>query len=398
MAKAPKKQEPVEPAEDTGAHTVKHEDAIGVVDTKNDIKPPVVDIPDDDAGLVDPDDIELEEAKKAVAEESGEVAPDPGETPPAEPAPADPPPPETDPPADPPAAAAETPGEQPPDPNAKPGEGEPTRMVPQARLNEVLRSNDELASRNRYLEGVTDTHRLMMTGQPPQQNQPSQPPVETQTPEARIQVLRGGRLELATKYEAGEIALVEMRTRDDALEDEIFKVRSEALTPAPQQQPAQQSPTDLYLEERSDQIEAAHPYINKIGDQDLLFLAQRARGDLGFGNAQLMNPADLLKLRERVGVLSDQYGPIMLNETGEPPTQVQQPATPTPPAGQQPTIAQQRQQKLEAAGQHPPDITQLGQGAVPNGEPSADDIAGMTDEQIVEKLPESSRRKIMGIQ
>lgn len=371
------KPDPV--TDDDAEHRAKHEDTIGVADTKNDIKPEPVEIPDDDAGLADPDDAELAAAEAALA---GEV--DPGAAPVDGTAPTEPVPPVT--PTSPATPAADT------QPAAPAGDGQ---MIPKARFDEVLREKSALEQRNTYLMGVRDTHRTMIgQGEVTDPQQPAQPATPQHlTAAEQVVELRGKRLELAQKYEAGEINVAEHRAADDVIEDAIHEARMAGNGQQPTQTQAQE---DLYLEERTAEINAAHGYIAKIAEGDLNYLIGKARNELGFGGRALNTSSEVLALRMRVGELSDTHGPIMLGESAAPGAAPVTPQPPTPP--NQPGLSPEaiaRQTKLQMAAAHPADLHATGNAAEPNGQPSDAEIERMTDEEIADRLPESTQDRIM---
>lgn len=397
MAKAPAKKidEPV----GDDAFRAKHEDTIGTPDVQNAPSEPVA-VPDDDAGFTDPDDAELAAAEADAAEEAigtKPVEPAPDGTPALvtqAPAPADgqQPAPQPEPAPNPeatPAAANQQP--------AQPDAGGDQSMVPHARFREVELQREALKEENQYLKGVADTHRVLIGAGVDPNAQPA-PQAPQPTTQDRVAAIRAQKLDLATKYEAGEIAVAEWVAGTDVLEDQLFDIRTEALRQEQQpRQPDRRTQEDLYLQERSDQIMAEHPLVEKISDGDLNYLVGKARNELGYGARELNTAAEVLALRERVAVLSDTHGPIMLGEPAQPatPTPAPEPApTPNQP-GQMPETALQRQHKLNMAGQHPVDIQTAGNAATPNGTPSDAEIERMTDEEIIARLPDSTQNQVM---
>lgn len=393
MAKASaQKKEPVVKDED---HRSKHEDTIGTPDVQN-TPPDPVDIPDEDAKFTDPDDAELAAAEAAAAEEAAGKAPDgtPAQA-------AQEPSPTGDQQVTQPEPVAEPAAEPAPD-AAQPAQSVTSGddpMIPKGRFDEVLREKAQLEQQNLYLKGVTDAQRAMIGDPRQSQGQPAQPAQQTAT--EQIAAVRNERLQAAQKYEAGEITLPEYQAAADKAEDAILTIRDNELrrlqTQPQQQQTDRRAQEDLYLQERTAKIAADHPYIEKIGDGDLNYIIGKARNELGFGTRALETAAEVLALRQKVGEMSDTLGPVMLGETGQPATPAAQTPTPANQPGQMSQAAMQRQTKLEMQANHPPDVTTMGNAATPNGEPSAEEIARMTDEEIIARLPESTQNRIMGI-
>src|SRR5574341_66510 len=142
-------------------------------------------------------------------------------------------------------------------PAAKPGTRTP--MVPLPRVNEIIKDRNELAQENAYLKGQLE---VLKTAKPADQATGTAPAQQQQTPEQQIAAIRQKQFDLAAKFDAGEIGMVEAKKQDATLDDQIFELRSAALkAAAPRQAEATPTPnSDLYLEQKTAELETAHPY------------------------------------------------------------------------------------------------------------------------------------------
>ena len=211
--------------------------------------------------------------------------------------------------------------------------------------------------------------------------------------------MRAEKAALAAKFDDGEINQVELEAERDRIEDAVFAIRQEASKPA--QEPATKQPAQtadsLYLEERTQQIEAEHPYSALIeSDEDWNYLAKKAVESLASEGVVLpqgqLDQRNQLLLRERIAVLTDTHGPTMtgipvdkLANKGESTTEGKEPDGPS-------EAAEARRTKLAQAAGHPPDIADLGEAGSVDKDPTDAEIEQMSDEEIMALPPETRRR------
>lgn len=321
----------------------------------------------------DPDDAELDEARKAVAAEGT------GEAPPTTPAPA-------------------TPAPKPGEPSAAaPQRDDPPVMIPKARFDEV---NSELGtSRDRIarLEGENAALRMTRESHAPTQDQPA-----PKTAAERLTEIHTRQDELAKRFDDGEINLATWTKENRTLQDAEAAIREEALAdrfkPQPHNGPV---PDDMRLQELTAKLEEDHPYTLEIPAEDprWRFLHEEALRNLREEGHQIpageMNPADRLIVRTRMAELTDYYGPRWtgkaLDKKGD--------VAPAKPNGQQPTggtggqmspSAQARGRALERAAAEPPDVNRMGSPGTTDGDVTEAQLETMSDEEIA-ALPKSVR-------
>lgn len=218
---------------------------------------------------------------------------------------------------------------------------------------------------------------------------------------------------LAERYEAGQVSESEYRKQQRTLNKQLSRIEQEALlarieervkAPAPQTSAAE----TRRLAQESSQIVTQHPYLEHLADEDMKFLTRRAVQDLREegvefpANGQL-SAEDRIMVRQRVGQLSDRFGPVMTgldlrpkpaagaqgNVQGSVPVQGRQ-ANPQTPA--MPSMAQARARALADARSAPPDISTMGQGKTDEGI-SKEQFLAMSEVEI-EALPEATRQRL----
>lgn len=354
--------------------------------------------------LDDPDQAELAAARAAVA---GETNPEPkpeqpkpeanptGEQP-AKPADGDPKPAEAKP-----TDAAPTP--------AKPGKENPVIPVPRDKLkalsDRAKSAEDSAAESARaaaYWKGVADT-KAASPAQPA-----AEPATPTLTPQQQLDAVRQQRLALADQLDNGEVNNRQYEEQRQKLEDAEQAIRQNMATPArPEAAPAQTG-NDLYLEERTAQLETQFKYASLITDEAHWdFLSKEAAKQLRtegvvFAKGNLP-PAQALQLRTRISELTDVYGPLWTGKTraevyGEqPPAKPASSEQPKPgPAAPMSPTAKARAEKLAEAREAPPDLTAVGSAGALPGDLSPAAITGMDDEDIIKNMPKAARDKMMG--
>jgi hypothetical protein len=354
--------------------------------------------------LDDPDQAELAAARAAVA---GETNPEPkpeqpkpdanatGEQP-AKPADGDPKP------------ADAKPTDANPTP-AKPGKDNPVIPVPRDKLkalSERAKSAEDAAAESAraaaYWKGVADT-KAASPAQPAAQ--PAQP---TLTPKEQLAAIRQQRLDLSDKLDSGEINNRKFEEERQRLEDAEEAIRQAMAIPARAEPAPTRTGNDLYLEERTAQLETQFKYASLITDEAHWdFLQREAAKQLRaegvvFAKGELP-PAQALQLRTRISELTDTYGPLWTGKSREevygkaPVTKPAATATPTPgPAAPMSPTAKARAEKLAEAREAPPDLTAVGSAGTVPGDLSPAAITGMDDEDIIKNMPKAARDKLMG--
>ncbi|UVC14710.1 hypothetical protein [Mesorhizobium onobrychidis] len=325
----------------------------------------------------DLDDLELQNAKAAAqAEEAKPAAPaEPGiETP----------------------AAAATPG-APEKPKDQQEQQPAAPMIPKARFDEVNNKNDELARQNAFLAGQVEALKVRGPAAPAPA---ATPPAPATPPAADRLIAVGTQIDaLAKKYDAGEISYAELKTQERALTNQEQAIREEILLAKVPQQQAQQptATTDLYLDQLTAELEAKHPYLAAIeSDSDFDYLVMKAKESFAAERVELpKGPIGSLRLRERVALLSDKYGPMLTGKTlavpGATPA-APAPATPAAP-GLSPDAAA-RAAKIAMQGNMPPNVASMTGSA---GEVISEaSIENMSDDDLA-ALPIATRHRFLGI-
>lgn len=265
-------------------------------------------------------------------------------------------------------------------PNADEGKQDPKAavpMIPKPRFDEVNRQAQEAERRAAYWQGIAEASRQAPAGQ---QQPPAQAPQPTPDP---LETNRNQILDLAKKFDEGELSMAEYKQK----ELELYQQRDEILLQRARPQQPQISLADQhFINSQTEAMAKAHPYVDLVSDQQFQQLVNLAKIELqGTQWAQMQaGPAKDMMLKEKVAVLSDQFGPVWVG-----PLQ-QQPAT----NGQQPLSpqAKARQAKLDLAAQMPPDLSAMGGGAVAQA-PSPQAIENM-DEEAILALPASVRQAV----
>ncbi|MER8967711.1 hypothetical protein NKI25_18650 [Mesorhizobium sp. M0808] len=326
--------------------------------------PPVA-VPDD------LDDLELQNAKAAAQAEEAKPAasPEPGkETP----------------------AAAAAPGA--PAKPAAPQEQPAPAVIPKARFDEVLGKNDELVRQNAYLAGQVEALKVRGPAAPG----PAATPAAPAQPAAADRLIAVGTQidTLAKRYDAGEISYAELKTQERALTNQEQAIREEILlAKVPKQTQQQPATADLYLDQLTADLEAKHPYLAAIeSDMDFDWLVNKAKESFAAERIELpKGPVGNLRLRERIAVLSDRYGPMLTGKTLAA-TPAPAPATPAAP-GLSPEAAA-RAAKIAMQGDMPPNVASMTGSA---GEVISEaSIENMSDDDLA-ALPIATRQRFLGI-
>ena len=340
--------------------------------------------------LEDPDQRELHEAHQALTREAGKKEePQPSAAPAKN---------ET---AAKPEAKVET-GEQPGKTETKADPKNPVIPVPRSKLKEMKdRETDALRSAA-YWKGVAEGR---SAGAAPDATKPNE--AKPLTPEQQLAAIRVQKQDLATQVDDGKLTTKEWEEKRQQLDDAEWAIREQILAAKQAPQAQESSPSsDLYLEEKTVQLERDHPYAAHITeDAHWDFLAREAARQLTVEGVKFakgtLPPAQSLQLRTRISELKDTYGPIwtglqleLPKKAGAAPAASVQPAADgTKPSGlsQQ---AQARATKLEQAREAPPDLTAIGNTGNVAGDVSPAAVAMMSDEEIA-GMPKGMRDKLM---
>lgn len=273
-------------------------------------------------------------------------------------------------------------------------------MIPKPRFDEAVskeRERLEQAQREAaYWRGVAEASRSTSpatTTAKPDTATPSPAPADQPQD---VAALRGQIKSLAAEYDAGTITLAEYEDKKGALEDAIFEVRARSLTPRETAKPE----ADLYLQEKTEQVLADHPYVALITDKtDLDWLQRKAESQIaakrseyeaqGYNFAKPGARENLL-LRQTMAELTDVYGPALTGKT-LPPKTTAQPGTTKPALSPQ---AKARADKLNLAATMPPDTSRLGTTSEA-GTITEADIEAMSEEEL-DALPRAVRDKFLG--
>lgn len=357
-----------------------------LIPAKGDALPPAMP-PDDlppipsEAEPLDPGKAELARLRaEAEAEEAAAAAPAAPATP------------------DPAIAAPVAPVEAPPAPAAAAEPAAPI-MVPKARLDEALTRTRAAEAAALRMEGMLQA----LQRQPAAPAAPAAPPAPTlesliQAEEARIE-------EAATRFDAGETTMVEFKRVERDAMAKIQSLREQALYEAvtarlPAQQPM--SMTDqIFLERRTAELEAANPWVGAIiqgGRIEGLVTMARAELEALGEPIQGDSPMETLRLREKVAELSGLYGPRWFPQHQIPAAAPAAPQRPAPASATAPVArpaapAAPAANALARVAAHPPNINQMGSPAPATADPTEEQIAAMTTDEIG-ALPASVRARL----
>lgn len=273
------------------------------------------------------------------------------------------------------------------------------RVVPYDRFADVNRRLQEERDRRQYLEGALAATRggPASNGQPQPEQQEAPPPDPIAD---QIQALRKQQKDLMAKVDTGEMLFAEVEEQRGQIEDRIADLRQQRAREAQQTvAPAPESLADQAIEQAHlTSLYQRFPYAASLDDQQALRLADLARQELALeGQPDRGTKADTLRLRERVAMLSNTWGPKWGLQPSRPVTtnQPQQQQPSTQPQGQPPLspAAKARQAAMGKAAALPPDPAAMGMAASAGGLTDAQ-IASMDDEAIA-ALPAHVRHRIL---
>jgi hypothetical protein len=266
-------------------------------------------------------------------------------------------------------------------------------MVPKARLDEALTRARNAEAGILRMEGMIQA---LQRGTPPaapaQPPQPAAPTLEQliQAEETRIE-------EAATRFDAGEITMVEFKRMERDAAAKIISLREQALFEAVMARVPQQGMADELIENRHlAALRKAHPWVAVIEADEgrLQVLVDLARATLQAEGQPIGDgPAESLRLREKVAALADDFGPRWY-------PQHQAPAPATPPRAPAPApipasrpAAPAASNPLARVASHPPNINEMGSTALASNDPTEEMVAAMSTDEIA-ALPASVRARL----
>ena len=300
------------------------------------------------------------------------------------------------------AAAAGTPPE--PAPAAIPAAAAPAPapaadaaaiMIPKARLDEALTRNRHLEAAVLRMEGMIQA---MQRGAPvPAPAEPQQPAAPTL--EQLIQAEEGRIEEAATRFDAGEITMVEFKRVERDAGAKISSLREQALYEAISARiPGQTlSMTDqLLLDRRTAALEAANPWLAVIGAGGRLDgLVALARAELAAIGEPIQGdgPMETLRLREKVAEMSGLYGPRWYPNAIQPASAAPQSAAAPAPTARPSAPAAPANNPLARVASHPPNINEMGSTALGSNDPTEAQLEAMSTDEIA-ALPAAVRARL----
>lgn len=288
-------------------------------------------------------------------------------------------------------------------------------MIPKARLDEALSRGDTFKDQAAYWRGVAEAR----AGQQAQPKQEQQPEGKQEEPEnvvdeidSSIEAAEKRKLELAEKYDEGEISTRQWKEQEleidkeirqlskqrlDQIREESKKDTEQALTAAQQKN---------LIESRALEIQQQHPNVavidsypehlrqaiwTEITEQAVQNLAQRGI------NVNDGSPQSRLELIREKAALTDNYTPDNLASAlgGGKTSQGKQADSHT---GQgKSDVAKNREQKIELAESQPPSIAGMGRSEQ-SGELTEADIEKMSEDQLADMWERAPQRlqKLLG--
>lgn len=287
-------------------------------------------------------------------------------------------------------------------------------MIPKARLDQVLQERDQYRTQLQYLQGVVDTQTKMIgTGkEAPKADAtgtnaaPAANGGTAQTSDdfnAKIEAAEARKIEVAKKYEDGELNTVQYQ-------EQLVQVDREIRNLSNQQAEAKMAEirntttgasnaqlVEFQVTQAAKDIQAQHPFVTEIDklpqhiakgiwtqiDQE----AQQHLIEQGI-NPRDGSAASRIALVQVKAELADRYGPQFTGKTLEQLKGTQQGSQPAPAAdGKQPLspIAKAREEKLALAQNQPPATADMGASGTAN-ELTAAQIESMDDDALADLL------------
>lgn len=292
-------------------------------------------------------------------------------------------------------------------------------MVPIARLNEVLSERDLLRDQVGYLRGLNDAK--ASNAAPAAPAAPADRHAETSGKdqggvvdevEAAISKAEEKKLELAERYDNGEISSKQWKQEEITIDKEIRalssqrieRIREESRIEA--QNAVQANNFDTVKNNVGLQLQAKHPNVAVIDSMAPAVskgvweaVTDQAAKNLAAQGIKVSkdNPQSQLMLIQEKARLTDNLEAFIPGFKTQPST-----AAPTGPSGPKvpSETAQNRKAKIDLANSQPPSISDMGAGAN-NGEVTEADIENMTEDQVadlLQKAPNLVQRIVGGAQ
>lgn len=274
-------------------------------------------------------------------------------------------------------------------------------MIPKARLDEVLRRNEELAHTASYYKGLADANKERSSVAQPDQSKPAEP---VKTIKELLTEIDTQQLELAKKYDDGELTAAQWTAERLKLENQAATIRIEEVRIEGERlrnetkAEARKEAMELSLEEHAAKLDKGHPGLTLMPADDNHpmwgLLAEKAKEKLAADGVTLVkgDARSTMIWRETLAELADKYAPIW---TEKPlPGKASTPPTP-PPGDKKPSLADKRLEKIQLSHQQPPDSSKLGSSGV-RPELTEAQILAMSDDDLA-SLPEATRARIKGL-
>lgn len=275
----------------------------------------------------------------------------------------------------------------------------PVKMVPIERLNQVLDKAKTLEDTVNYQKGIIEVQSKALSTKAPV-SQETAPKVDNPkgdvnpaiTLDAQITEAENKKIDLAQKYEDGDIGYAEMQKQMVALDKEIRENQLKRINDVEQNarkvaaETVQQNNLKQVIDNEALSLQEKHPYIaaidqlpehlknglwNQITSDAVANLL--ARGI----NPNSKDPEARVALVREKALLTDKYGP----QYAKLPNQPQQPSTQKTAISE---TALNREKKLEMASRQPPQVPR-GIGTF-DREVTKDQIAEMDEDQLADMM------------
>lgn len=299
-------------------------------------------------------------------------------------------------------------------------------MIPKSRFDEVISERDLLRDQVGYMRGLLDANQKSGTGKPAgteegnqeadQKTDQNEGSSEVDTIDAKIDEAEKKKLELAEKYDEGEISTRDWKQAELEIDKEIRELSKQRLDQVREESrsetkaaldAAQQAE---WVNDQALEIQKNHPNVavidatpkhirdgiwKDISDRAAKNLAQRGI------DARDQSPKTRLEFMQEKAKLTSSYTPEALKpflpEDYTPQTQQKDEGQTT--AGQKKPSEQaiNRGQKIDLANSQPPSIADMG-SSTGTGELSDADIENMSEDQIADLIQKQPQRvqKILG--
>jgi hypothetical protein len=284
---------------------------------------------------------------------------------------------------------APTPGEETteptPEPSAEVKDKGPAPMIPKPRFDEVIAARDEALRQKAFLEGQLEALKEVAGKgtQQPQAPQPREPTAAEKLEQAQASIL-----DLAKKFDDGELTYSDMKQQEFRLQNYMAQVREADLL-AKAAPPAASNDT-LYLDTLTANLETQHPEVLLFkSDRDFNYLLDFTREKLqGQGIVLENTPKGTYEFRKAIAETAAELAPRFY------PGQVAKPQANTPPAPS--AAATARAGKLALQESMPPDLSTVTGSTPAVADYSPARIEALTDEEIA-ALPTAVKNRLRGI-